>query len=182
MPNHVLKINNDNSNVEEHIKIFNENKNKGNWFVKYYANWCPHCTSMQSQWNQLENHEVLKSKNINIAEIEESHFGQLSSKPDVVGFPTIKYYVNGESQDFQEARTTEGMSSFLQKQSGGSRKLKTLRNKKRNRINKSIKKRKQSSGKRKNSIKKGGCSGCFHFGGGKKKNKSMKKRKQQRKK
>ena len=35
MPNHVLKINNDNSNVEEHIKIFNENKNKGNWFVKY---------------------------------------------------------------------------------------------------------------------------------------------------
>ena len=112
MPNHVLKINNDNSNVEEHIKIFNENKNKGNWFVKYYANWCPHCTSMQSQWNQLENHEVLKSKNINIAEIEESHFGQLSSKPDVVGFPTIKYYVNGESQDFQEVFFTNELRDY----------------------------------------------------------------------
>jgi thiol-disulfide isomerase/thioredoxin len=172
MTNHILKINNNNKNVQQHIKVFNENKNKGTWFVKYYADWCPHCTNMQSQWNNLENHDIVKNKNINIAEIEESHFSKLSSKPDVIGFPTIKLYVNGNSEDFKESRTTDSMAYFLKnKQVGSSRKSKILKNK-----------RKYKNNTKKNKyVKKGRCSGCNQFGGAKRKIKSIKRKNNKKK-
>jgi thiol-disulfide isomerase/thioredoxin len=134
MVRHIVKINAENKNVNEHLEVFNQNREKGSWFVKYYANWCPHCTSMQSQWDNLENHETLIKKNINIAEIEESFVHKLNYKPDVLGFPTIKLYNNGEGEDFQGERSTEGMANFIsKKQLGGKRKktVKTLRENKR---------------------------------------------------
>ena len=131
----VIKINEKNKDVHKHINFFNQNKNKGVWFVKYYADWCPHCTHMQSDWDQLEKHEILKNKNIHIAEVEESFFNKLNFKPDVIGFPTIKLYNNGNSKDFKGNRNTDNMLSFLKEnhkdrknyQSGGKINFKTFR-------------------------------------------------------
>ena len=137
MVTHKIKINKSNSDVHNHVNTFNKHKNNGLWFVKYYADWCPHCTNMQTEWNRLENNNLLKNNNINTAEIEESFFDHLLSKPDVVGFPTIKLYRNGISEDFKGDRTSDNMVSFLQKNTerngrGGKRKIKTLRKHKKN--------------------------------------------------
>lgn len=155
MVRHIVKIHAENKNVNKHLEVFNQNRKKGTWFVKYYANWCPHCTSMQSQWNNLENHEVLQKKNINIAEIEESFVHKLNFKPDVLGFPTIKLYNNGEGEPFQGERTTEGMSEFIsKKQLGGKRNKRTSKNKKqikKNKISRKNKKNQQKSKKNRKS-------------------------------
>ena len=152
MVRHIVKINEQNKNVNKHLEVFNKNRNKGSWFVKYYANWCPHCTSMQSQWNNLENHATLEKKNINIAEIEESFLHKLNYKPDVLGYPTIKLYNNGEGEDFQGERSTEGMANFLSKKHlGGKRVKKTSKNK--NRKNKLSRKSKKKVQKKKSSKK-----------------------------
>ena len=130
-----IKINEKNKEINKDINIFNKNKNKGVWFVKYYASWCPHCTNMQSEWDKLEKNELLKNKNIHIAEVEESFFNKLDFKPDVIGFPTIKLYNDGDSKDFKGNRTAENMVSFLKEnhknekkyQNGGRRNLKSVR-------------------------------------------------------
>ena len=132
MVRHVLKINSQNQNVINDLEIFKQNKNKGLWFVKYYADWCPHCTNMQSEWNSLENHEILTSKNIHIAEIEESYLNKLNFNPNVVGYPTIKLYNNGNHENFQGQRSQDGMSAFLSSKQSGGRKVKTKKNTKRN--------------------------------------------------
>ena len=140
-----IKINEKNKEVNKDINMFNQNKNKGSWFVKYYASWCPHCTNMQAEWDRLEKHELLKNKNINIAEVEESFFNKLHSQPDVIGFPTIKFYNNGSSKDFKGNRTTENMVSFLKEnhkdtknyQNGGKRNLKSVKKNKTNKKKKS---------------------------------------------
>tara|TARA_Y100000991_G_scaffold191827_1_gene158967 strand:- start:471 stop:1187 length:717 start_codon:yes stop_codon:yes gene_type:complete len=159
-----IKINEKNKEVNKDINIFNQNKNKGSWFVKYYASWCPHCVNMQSEWDKLEKNELLKNKNIHIAEVEESFFNQLDFKPDVIGFPTIKFYNNGDSQDFKGNRTTENMVSFLKDnhkngqkyQTGGRRNLKSVRrNKKTKQFSKKNTKRNNKKNTKRNKKKKG---------------------------
>jgi len=150
MSKHIIKINSENKNLSKDLEIFNKEIKKGKWFVKYYANWCPHCVNMQRQWNNLETHDVLNNEKINIAEVEESYFDKLNYKPDAVGFPTIKLYNNGEGENFQGDRTTENMALFLSKKQSGGGKKKSKNTIKKNKKNKNTIKKNR---KNKNTLK-----------------------------
>ena len=64
MPNKILKLNKENKNLIRDINYFQQNRKKGNWFVKYYANWCGHCIQIQSIWNNLETSEEINKLNV----------------------------------------------------------------------------------------------------------------------
>jgi thiol-disulfide isomerase/thioredoxin len=101
-------------------KLSNELK-KGDWMVLYYADWCGHCQTMKPEWKKVvENISNCKnkSKNINIAEIESKHIGDLLNKPEVNGFPSIKMYNSGnEVANFEDERIADKIQSFAFKNS-----------------------------------------------------------------
>ena len=114
MSNHILRINKENKRNEEDVKIFNNNKNKGVWFVKYYADWCPHCINMKSEWDLLTQQNLLKKNKINLAEVEETFIDKLSSQPDISGYPTLRLYKDGDGNDFKGERNLENFLHFLE--------------------------------------------------------------------
>ena len=90
----------------------------GNWIVLYYANWCGHCNTMKPEWQEvisrMKSHNNANHSNaINIADIESSHIDQLTDKPDIAGFPTIKMYNSGnEIANFEDERVADKIHHF----------------------------------------------------------------------
>jgi thiol-disulfide isomerase/thioredoxin len=117
-----LKVNSSN----EASKLSNLMKD-GNWIVLYYANWCGHCNTMKPEWqkvisrmnehnnktNNKTNNANTNNSSINIADIESSHIDDLTDKPEIAGFPTIKMYNSGhEIANFEDERVADKIHQF----------------------------------------------------------------------
>jgi len=150
-----FEIHSENDTSQKQIKQFNKYRNKGIWFVKYYADWCYHCQAMKPSWKQL----TIKNKNnnkINFASIEEKFHPNLIYNSNIVGYPTIRLYKNGDSIDYLGDRSLNDMQNFLDHhlstQIGGSnfkRKTKRKNNMKRKSKKKNIRKNPSKKKKKK---------------------------------
>ena len=83
------------------VRRFQSSYNKGGiWFVWYYAEWCGHCKNMKGEWDVLTKSPP---KGINIASVESKSLPKMNNAPNVMGYPTIKLYDNGqEVEDYEE--------------------------------------------------------------------------------
>jgi len=118
-----------NNGIEKEIKDYENKKDKGYWLVKYYADWCGHCKSMQPEWNLFKKENINK---INIAEIENDTIDLMKKRPDIIGFPTIRLYNNGNKiADLKGERSANNIHKFInnhmtkQKIGGGRKRNKT---------------------------------------------------------
>lgn len=106
------------------------NNLKGYSLYKLYANWCGHCKTMETEWNNflIENKNLLK--NINVVEIESSLLKKVKNeKLNVDSFPSILLMKNNNLvSKFNNYRTKENFKNFVInntiKQMGGNRKIK----------------------------------------------------------
>jgi len=109
-----------------------------------HANWCGHCQTLMPEWNKMK--DLLKdNKNVAVHEIEagdankEQKLDDFSKKHNrgekvsVKGFPTIVRFENGEMTEFRGQRTAQELAKWAAKQklSGGKKKSKRVRRKKR---------------------------------------------------
>ena len=93
------------------VNLSNLLKN-GDWMVLYYANWCGHCTTMKPEWQKVVDN-IKKSNVVNIADVESTHISDLSHKPNVNGFPSIKMYNSGnEIANFDDERIADKIERF----------------------------------------------------------------------
>lgn len=93
------------------VPKFERSMNKGIWFVWYYAEWCGHCKNMKGEWDVLTKSPP---KGINIASVESKSLPKMNNAPNVMGYPTIKLYDNGqEVEDYEGERTSQGFNNFL---------------------------------------------------------------------
>lgn len=105
----------DNSNLND----FNRKMKTGNMIVWYFAPWCGHCKMMEPEWDKFmafkNSHPVL-SKKLNCARVSDSILPHLHDKyRSIAGFPTIKFYKNGNPQGEFESnlpRTSENFKEF----------------------------------------------------------------------
>ena len=105
----------DNSNLND----FNRKMKTGNMIVWYFAPWCGHCKMMEPEWDKFmafkNSHPVL-SKKLNCARVSDSILPHLHDKyRSITGFPTIKFYKNGNPQGEFEShipRTSENFKEF----------------------------------------------------------------------
>ena len=94
----------------------------GDWMVLYYAEWCGHCNTMKPEWQKVVN-KMNKNNSINVAEIESTHIDDLTHKPKIDGFPTIKMYNNGnEVAKFDDERIADNIEKFAINNSNNSKK------------------------------------------------------------
>jgi len=83
-----------------------------NAFVKFYAPWCGHCKAMAPAWGQLGD-EYSGSSSVVIGDVDCTEQQDLCSKHGVSGYPTLKYWKDGEKHDYSGGRDFEGLKSFV---------------------------------------------------------------------
>jgi thiol-disulfide isomerase/thioredoxin len=86
----------------------------------FYVEWCPHCVSAKPEWAKLveaKNGSQVNGKNVTVAacNCEGSEVEQETARDNnVQGYPTIKCIKNGETVDYEGARTFDALSSWVE--------------------------------------------------------------------
>lgn len=131
-----LVVNNKNA-----LDKFNNNYNKGQWVVLYYAEWCGYCQMLKPTWHEYVKKHALKQNHFNVAEIEDPYLSQLKETPNIMGFPTIRAYRDNKLvSEMDGPKTIESINNFT--------------NTNIKKILKTLKKNKKTSSKKKRSSKK----------------------------
>eukprot|EP00591_Stephanopyxis_turris_P008194 CAMPEP_0195529584 /NCGR_PEP_ID=MMETSP0794_2-20130614/32185_1 /TAXON_ID=515487 /ORGANISM="Stephanopyxis turris, Strain CCMP 815" /LENGTH=123 /DNA_ID=CAMNT_0040660907 /DNA_START=76 /DNA_END=447 /DNA_ORIENTATION=- len=84
-----------------------------NGIVKFFAPWCGHCKRMKPAFDQLHGEYDGHAKVV-IADVDCTQDGKaLCQSKGVRGYPTVKYYVNGEENDYRSGRDFESLKKFV---------------------------------------------------------------------
>jgi protein disulfide-isomerase A1 len=84
-------------------------KNNDNVFVKFYAPWCGHCKKLAPIWDQLA--DKMKDENVVIAKYDATT--NENEGVNIKGFPTLKYYKNGNAIDYSGGRDLDSLLKFI---------------------------------------------------------------------
>ena len=91
-------------------------KNKGFWFVKFFAPWCPHCKKLAPTYVDLAQQLISyrQSGLLSVAEVNCDSHEDICSKYGIKGYPTIKMFKDGEFvADYDGGRDLDSMKSYL---------------------------------------------------------------------
>ena len=84
-----------------------------------YADWCGHCKEFMPIWDKTTKTINDANKGVKLMKVEcgkpqenESH-KMLMDKYSIQGYPTIKFFENGEVKEYDGPRTEEGIVEFL---------------------------------------------------------------------
>lgn len=83
--------------------------------VEFYAPWCGHCKKLAPEYELVATE--LKGE-IPIAKVDADEHRELGQRFGVRGFPTIKFFVNGEPRDYEGGRTKDDIVTWLRKKTG----------------------------------------------------------------
>lgn len=83
---------------------------QGEWMVKFYAPWCPACSSIKPTWKSLAENSHLKGFCVASADVTEN--AGLSGRFFITSLPTIYHVKDGEFRLFSGERSQRRMGEF----------------------------------------------------------------------
>ncbi len=94
---------------------------KSNEFVlaEFYAPWCGHCKQLAPEYEKAA--KALKAqgvKNVVLAKIDATAEKTLAEEFEIGGFPTLKWFVNGQAKEYTGGREEETILQWIKKKTG----------------------------------------------------------------
>ena len=90
-------------------KTFSEVIKDKDVLVKFYAPWCGHCKKLAPIWDELAS--TMKDDDVVIAKYDATE--NEHEKVSIKGYPTIKFYKNGNPIDYSGSRDLDSLVSFV---------------------------------------------------------------------
>ncbi|KAL0481461.1 thioredoxin domain-containing protein, partial [Acrasis kona] len=89
-----------------------DQETKGLWFIKFYAPWCGHCTSLSPTWSKLA--AKMDGTKINIGKVNCDENSGICSRFGVQGYPTLILVKDGYKViEYEGGRAMDSFVSFL---------------------------------------------------------------------
>lgn len=87
-----------------------------NMLVEFYAPWCGHCKKLAPKYSAAAEQLAALDPPQYIAKVDCTTNSKLKSRFEIKGFPTLKYFKNGEPHDYKGKRETKGIYDYVVKQ------------------------------------------------------------------
>ncbi|KAI3433908.1 hypothetical protein D9Q98_003710 [Chlorella vulgaris] len=87
--------------------------------VEFYAPWCGHCKSLMPEWAKAALALKEYSSDVILAKLDATEHKTAAGKHEVQGYPTLKWFVNGEvAMDYSGGRTADDIIRWVKKKTG----------------------------------------------------------------
>ncbi|KAM0748041.1 protein disulfide isomerase [Meredithblackwellia eburnea MCA 4105] len=83
--------------------------------VEFFAPWCGHCKALAPHYEEAAT--ILKDEGVKLAKVDCTVETDLCAQHGVSGYPTLKVFRKGESSEYGGSRKTDGIVSYMRKQS-----------------------------------------------------------------
>jgi len=100
-------------------KTFDEAIKEFNFIlVEFYAPWCGHCKSLAPEYAAAAKELNQQGAEVRLAKVDATVESALGSRFEVKGYPTLKFFVDGEPREYSGGRTKPEIVSWLKKKTG----------------------------------------------------------------
>jgi protein disulfide-isomerase A1 len=86
--------------------------------IEFYAPWCGHCKRLEPEYTQAAADLVANGVQVALAKVDATQHPKSAEHYGVQGYPTLKWFVNGESSEYGGGRTSKDIVSWISKKTG----------------------------------------------------------------